>query len=544
MKVQYLAVFKRQLSKSAMILAIIAVLCSVWSPGVLAGGPGKKLSDYGFQGLNETFSVDLRKIDLVEAFKFLGGKGKLNIVTSKEVGGNVSLLFDNVTVGDAFETLVTTNRLAYVVKGGIIQVMTETEYRALTGVSFSDNRQLKAVQLENTSAKAIAQMLENVKSDQGTIYFDDNTSTLLLTDIPEKLAEMETVIKLVDKKGEATETKVFTLQNSKLEDLQPEVAKLLTPDLGSLQADKRTKTIIVKDTAEKIEEITSLIRSFDKPIKSVLIEARIVTVNLSDDFKFGIDWESLNQWTLPVEIVSQGVMLQNLMPKDLMDFEDGVKPYRHGLVTSGALSKELTLDILDTLGETTLVSDPRISVLSGQEATLKVVDKEAYESGTSEVDGGGVTTSYRNFDFVEVGVILSVIPEVNDDGFISMKIKPEVSEVTDWYGGGRREAGAVPVIKTSTAETTLSVKDGVTIMIAGLIKEAETDSTNKVPVLGDIYGLGKLFSNKSTSSIRQETIIFLTPHIVDGTESVDGGVYSSPRLPAAIEGRELKGLRD
>lgn len=534
-----MVVFKRHFTKSAMVLATIAVLCGGWMPGVLASGVEKSLAEYGFEGLDETFSVDLRKIDLVEAFKFLGGKGKLNIVTSKEVGGNVSLLFENVTVGDALETLLSSNRLAYVVKGSIIQVMTENEYRALTGVSFSDKRQLKAVEVKNASAKAIAQMLENVKSDQGTIYFDENTSTLLLTDIPSKLAEMETVINLVDKKGEATETRTFVLQYSMLEDVQPEVAKVITPDTGSYQADKRTKTIIVTDTTKKLDEIAAIIGSFDKPIKSVQIEARVVSVRLSDQFEFGIDWNRLAKWTLPVEIISEGVMLQDIMQKTLAN-----GTVENGFITDGVMRQDLVLDILDSFGDTEIISDPRISVQSGKEATLKVVTKEAYESGTSEVDGGGVTTSYRNFDFIEVGVLLSVLPEVNDDGFISMRIKPEVSEVVAWYGGGEREAGAVPIIRSSTAETTVSVKDGVTVMIAGLIKEEEAETTDKVPFLGSILGLGKLFSHEDTTKRREEVIIFLTPRIVDGTESVDGGLYSNPRLPGRIDGKELKGLRD
>ncbi|MDT8390233.1 MAG: secretin N-terminal domain-containing protein [Lentisphaeria bacterium] len=534
-----MVVFKRHLIKSVMVLATIAVLCGGWIPGALAGGDGKTLADYGFAGLDETFSVDLRSIDLVEAFKFLGGKGKLNIVTSKEVGGNVSLLFENVTVGDALETLLSSNRLAYVVKGGIIQVMTENEYRALNGVSFSDKRQLKAVEIKNGSAKAIAQMLENVKSDQGTIYFDENTSTLLLTDIPSKLVEMEKVINLVDKKGAETETRTFVLQNSKLEDVMPEVAKVITKETGSYQADKRTKTLIVTDTVKKLAEIESIVAAFDKPIKSVQIEARVVSVRLKDQFRFGIDWDSLKKWTLPVEIVSEGVMLQDIMQKTLAN-----GTLENGIITDNVMRQDLTLDILDTFGDTEIISDPRISVQSGKEATLKVVQKEAYESGTSEVDGGGVTTSYRNFDFVEVGVLLSVLPEVNDDGFISMRIKPEVSEVIGWYGGGEREAGAVPIVRSSTAETTVSVKDGVTVMIAGLIKESEAGTTSKVPFLGSIPGLGKVFTHEDTANEREEVIIFLTPRIVDGTQSVDGGGYSTPRFPEVLDGRELKGLRD
>jgi type II secretory pathway component GspD/PulD (secretin) len=198
------------------------------------------------------------------------------------------------------------------------------------------------------------------------------------------------------------------------------------------------------------------------------------------------------------------------------------------------------LKALKTFGETRLLSDPRLTVQDGHEATLEVVTSEAYEAGTSEVDSGGVTTSYRNFEFIDVGVSLSVIPKINDEGFVNMLIKPEVSSVISWYGGAsgpaeERSAGAVPIVKRSTAETTVTVKDGVTIVIGGLIDESTVSTEQKVPILGNIPLLKYLFRRTSDSTERRETIIFLTPHIVTGDRSMPWDTY---------EEKQIKGLRE
>lgn len=536
------------MNKTAAALAGFALLAGVAGHPLFGRGVEKPLADYGFEGLKTTTTLDLRGIDVVEAIKFLANKGALNIIASKEVAGSVHLLMDSVSVGDALETVLAANRLAYMVKGNIIQVMSENEYRALTGVNFYDDRVMKVYQLANASAKDVATMLQPIKSERGEIVYDDAAGTLIIRDISAKLSDMEQVIGIVDKEGEKLVTEKFVLQYGKIEEVQAEVAKTLSPDRGMMRTDKRTKTLIVTDTAEKIAEIKEIVASFDTRTKSVYIEARIVSVSLTDQFQFGIDWGAISKWTLPVEVVAEGVYLNDLFHRgDYSTDPMGNQEVPARMKTYGALNQDLIFDILDTFGDTELISDPRITVENGKEATLQVVTSEAYEAGSSEVDSGGVTTSYTNFEFIDVGVTLSVLPEINDEGFISLRIKPEISNISDWYGGENgsaapRSAGSVPIVRRSTAETTVTVKDGVTVMIAGLIDEAKSENVSKVPFLGDIYGIGKLFRHTSESSVRRETIIFLTPHIVYGDETVESGGYSSPTLPKGD--KQLKGLRD
>ena len=491
----------------------------------------KSLSEYDIPGLKAQISADLKGIDIADALDFFALKSEdLKIVASPQVSGTVRLYMADVTVGQALETALAINRLAYVVEDGVIHVMSANEYKTLYGVDFYDMREVRTYQLKYASAQDVAQMLQNVKSEKGEIIYNDKTGILILKDIPSRLDEMETIVEGSEiptlTRPEPTETQIFRLQYARIEDIQGEINNVLTPELGRARYDKRTNTAIITDLPHKLEEVERLVTAFDHKSNEVFIEARIVQVTLSDTFRWGIDWNELAKWSLPVEFIGKDVDLDKA---------------NLSLMTTNNLTQNLVFDALKNFGDTKLLSDPRITVEDGNEATLQVVTSEAYEAGSSEVDSGGVTTSYTNFEFVDVGITLTVIPKINDEGFINMLIRPEVSSIASWYGGDAgpaapRSQGSVPVIKRSTAETTVTVKDGVTIVIAGLIDENTTKATSKFPLLGDIYGIGKLFTHTSDETVRRETIIFLTPHLVSGDKSFGWtGSYA---------GKELKGLRE
>jgi len=119
-----------------------------------------------------------------------------------------------------------------------------------------------------------------------------------------------------------------------------------------------------------------------------------------------------------------------------------------------------------------------------------------------------------------VGVTLKVTPSINQDGFVTMKIRPEVSSVTETLTTA--SGNVIPIVAISEAETTVMVKDGTTIVIAGLIQDETKENTQKVPFLGDIPILKYAFQNWHESVDKKELVIFLTPTIISGQESVAG----------------------
>ncbi len=179
------------------------------------------------------------------------------------------------------------------------------------------------------------------------------------------------------------------------------------------------------------------------------------------------------------------------------------------------------LDALRIIGKTKILSSPRIMALNNQEARILVGTKDAYITSTTSQGGNGNTVTSQEVNFVDVGLKLYVTPIANRDGFVTMKIKPEISSATRTNITSEGKITQVPIVTTSETETTVMVKDGTTIIIAGLKKDRTENEVRKVPVLGDIPFVGAAFKNVKDEKNKTELVIFLTPRIVTGAEPLE-----------------------
>jgi general secretion pathway protein D len=188
---------------------------------------------------------------------------------------------------------------------------------------------------------------------------------------------------------------------------------------------------------------------------------------------------------------------------------------------SSQFSFEALFHFLETIGETRILSNPKLSVVNNQEARIHVGRREAYIT-TTTTTGQTTTTTAEEVTFVDIGIQLAVTPTINDEGFITMKIKPEISSVVDTLV--TPSGNEIPIIDTSTAETTVLVKDGSTIVIGGLRSEEEALAQENIPFLGKLPLIGFLFGNKTADSTRTELLVMITPTIVEGNKLVTGDV--------------------
>ncbi|OGX39847.1 MAG: hypothetical protein A3G91_04765 [Omnitrophica WOR_2 bacterium RIFCSPLOWO2_12_FULL_50_9] len=497
---------------------------------LLKADHNRALSYEDFPGLVKRLSVDLRGMAIVDVLKFLAVEGNINIAIAQDVAGTVNLLINDVTISDIFEVLLSTNNLAYQVQGNVIKVISNREYKALQGVDFHDQRETVISQLKYASAQKVATLLGNMKSDIGKIVFDDSTGMLVLIDTPSKIKEMNEIVRKSDistvTRVLPTQTKVFELQYAKVEDVQAEVTKALTQDIGVIRSNVRTNTLVITDLPHKFKEIEAMIKAFDRKTREVFIEAKIVQVTLSDTYKWGIDWDRLFSSDQAGSLKGLSITPEVEMPLSLDTFG------KLTLARTGASTLNLVLEVLSTVGETKILSNPHIAAEEGKEATINVITRQPY-SETTTTTTTSATTESTQFTFVDVGVKLNVTSTINKDGYISMLIKPEVSSITSFFPSDAAEQ-RVPVIETSNAESTVLVKDGTTIIIAGMIKDTKQRSLNKIPLLGDVPVMGKLFSNQSNAIQRTETMVFLTPRIITGDESF---------LLERNREKEIKGLR-
>jgi TonB family protein len=180
----------------------------------------------------------------------------------------------------------------------------------------------------------------------------------------------------------------------------------------------------------------------------------------------------------------------------------------------GSSDWSVMIQVLKTIGDTDLLSSPRITALNNQEAKILIGTSQPYATNTVTQTTGLATTA-TNLTFIDIGVKLYVTPTINKDGFITMKIKPEVSSSTSNYTYGSPPT-TVPIVTTTQAETSVTVKDGTTIIIGGLIKDQRTNTVDKIPFLGDIPIAGAAFRRTVKQVVKQELVVFLTPHIVTG----------------------------
>jgi general secretion pathway protein D len=461
----------------------------------------------------------------------LSSRANLNIVAGRNVRGRVTLFLKDVDVWDAFEIILAANNLAYEKDGDIINVMTERDYEQLYGEKYYDKKSLQIFRLEYAKAADISKSLNQAKSKIGKVIVDDGSNTIAVIDSARAIVQMEKMIAEMDA---PTETKIFSLNYAKAEDIKTKISEILTKGFGTIQVDERTNKAVITDLSKKMPEISNVISEMDEKHKEVLIEAKIVQISLNDQYRYGIDWNIL--FTKPQDI-EDGENIDEYNQADInfgeilgtaSNFVTGTGAGNYvtggGLALANIATNKISamVEALQTLGRVNVISSPRITVLNNEEAKVLVGTNQPYIETTTVTDSTDHVRDEETIKWVDVGIELTVTPTINKDGFVTMKIKPKISSADTWLGETSAR-NRVPIVTTSESETTVMVKDGTSIVIAGLIEDRDEESENKIPFLGDIPIIGYFFKSKSvgstTSPEKKELVIFLTPYIVHGTET-------------------------
>lgn len=498
--------------------------------------------------LSMPVSLDLRNMDIVDALKYLSTKGALNIVSSKNVSGRVTFTLDNVALKDAFDLMLRLNGLAYVKEGDIFSVMTEAEYKTMYGKNFFDTRQVKVLRLKYSIPELTFTMLDALKSEIGRVLVDPESGNVLIMDTPHHIERIESAL---DEWEKQSTVEVFDLKYAKAKEVE-EILKtrLDVKKVGSVKADERNNQVIVQTLPERMDEIARLIASLDKQTKEVLIDAKIIKIKLSDQLDSGIEWEGIfnaadkNGLTYvgsyPFSAVQSATAAFRTRQQVLNDLGGQVGSYPFSGTTSNLAAStkvspgekinvgivdtnkdvDFLFKILQTLGESRVMANPKLVVINNQEAKIHIGERQAYVT-TTTTTGQTTSTISEEVTFVDVGIQLAVTPNINDDGYITMKVRPEISSVSSVLITPTNNR--IPIIDTSMAETTVLMKDGTTLIIGGLRKEDTTGSAEQFPILGKIPLLKFFFRSGQSKVERTELLVLLTPHIISGNELVPGG---------------------
>lgn len=266
------------------------------------------------------------------------------------------------------------------------------------------------------------------------------------------------------------------------------------------EIDEDSKTLIVTTDEETNETIKRIIAELDRPIPQALINVLFLEVTYGDDTDIGTD--------IQYTAVRADGSTQDLSA--LFGVTDGITEGG----TFGLIKGDLTatLKALATKTKTEVLSRPSIMARNNQESTITIGSEQPYVTNSVTSDNGGVTNTVQ---YEDIGIILTVTPHISGDGMVELEVAPEISTVLTETVKISDSVEASTFGKRS-AETRVIVPDGQTVVIGGLMDDKEEETIKKVPLLGDVPLLGRLFRRTTVKKSRTELLIFLTPHVVNG----------------------------
>lgn len=286
----------------------------------------------------------------------------------------------------------------------------------------------------------------------------------------------------------------------------------IAPDGKRLIINPIAGTITVSAFTPRLDEIDNFIRTFEASIqRQVLIEAKIVEVNLDRQNEFGINWNVVTRdWNAGIS------------PGAAIGSSNVSLTLRNGPVQINAV-----LTALESQGDVQVLSSPRVSALNNQRAVFNVTRGEiVFSLNQQPVIGPNGTTGFTttvNPQQVNVGIVLDVLPQIGANNTVTMNIRPVVTSVasTARFETADGTVLQAPVIDTRESDTMARLRGGETIVIGGLMQNRREKIRSGIPVLGSIPLLGRLFSRTSEVERKAELVIFLTPTIIAGQPPVD-----------------------
>jgi type IV pilus assembly protein PilQ len=387
----------------------------------------------------------------------------------------------------------------------------------------------------------------------------------------QKTGNVVKVLKKEDIQREPLSTEVFVLNYAKADELSKSVEKMLG-ERGSIKVDARSNAVIVTDIPANINRIEEVLRKVDTRTPQVLIETKIIEFSNVHEKDLGIKWTSLKDYSIGVGAPKDGIFgrqytdtrnrgrtitddytydngdsVENETVDQLVSHplegtrsetvtSTGTGLFSNGLsrsladtltrsvlkqnVTTAVLSVsdfQLTLSALQENTDAQLVSSPKILTANNEKSKIEVVQEYPIPNYTYDTATAAFTIS--GFDYKKIGVTLDVTPTISSDGFIAMFIEPNISKYLRdiIFNPSGREGGEarVPLVAVKKASAKLILKSGDTLAIGGLVDEDNKNVTTKVPLLGDLPFLGRLFRNDSTQKQKTNIIFFITATIIN-----------------------------
>jgi len=461
-------------------------------------------------------TLDVRDMNIVDVIKFLAQKGEFNVIISPAVEGHTTVLLHDVAIKDALDIVVISSKLAYHTDDDIIQVMSASEYEAMYGKQFSDKTEVSIVHLQYAKPSYVLAALDNMRSNRGKIIIDEDSGSVVLVDTHQSIVLMKKAIEQIE---QPLDSMVFDLKYAKADVVAEKLrSRIDAKGVGTITADERSNEVLVRVFPGRREEVEKYIRSLDVPTKEVLIEARVLQVVINPTYDVGMDI------TAPLTVNGKTLFTASSSALDESALNtaaanntatDNLSNTFGRIAVGNFNANQVTSAIraLQQVSDTKILSTPQILVTNNEEAKIHVGDTVPYVVATTNGTGTNAITS-DDVRFVDVGLKLSVTPTINDDGMVTMKLTPEISEVVATIKSA--EGSTIPQVNKTEIETSVMVKDGQTIVMAGLRNQDKVHTKKGIPGLMDIPFIGGAFTRTNDTLTNTEIVILITPHIVHG----------------------------
>jgi len=411
-------------------------------------------------------SLNFQDVPVRTVLQLIADFNKLNLVTTDSVGGNITLRLDGVPWEQALDTVLKVKGLDKRLDNNILLVAPAAEI-----------------------ASQEKQQLEN----------------------KQKVADLAPLV-----------TEYVQINYAKA----PDMAKLLADDKtrllsprGAVSVDERTNTLLVKDTADVIDHIKDMVKILDVAVKQVVIEARMVTVTDGVEDALGIRWgvtdiNSNGSTSGSIEGLDTAATGETPAIDDRLNVNLAAAPssgtaasiaFQVAKLADGSLL-DLELSALENENKAEIISSPRVTTANQKEALIE----QGYEIPYNESSSSGATT----VAFKKAVLSLKVTPQITPDNNVILDLHVTQDDIYQDVNTGN--GGTAKALSTQAITTQVLVKNGETLVLGGIYNRSIKKTVNKIPVLGDIPGVGVLFRNTVNSNTKKELLIFVTPKIVTG----------------------------
>lgn len=439
-----------------------------------------------FQYTGEKLSLNFQNIEVRALLQLIADFSDFNLVASDAVNGSITLRLKNVPWDQALDIILKAKGLDKRVDGNVLMVAPAAEIAERERLQVEANKQL--------------QELAPLRTEYIRIRYADARKLFDLFDINHS-------------------------GGSNSSGSQNATGSILSAR-GNAIVDERTNTIILTDTEDKIAEFRHIVQQIDIPVRQVEIEARIVVANTDFRKQLGARWgvAALRKGgNSQLAVIGQraGLDSQPGNPFEFFGPTGGTLDLSETLAVDLGVAKptgsialglmrnntflDLELSALQNDGYGEIISQPKVITSDKKKATIKSGTEVPYQQASS--------AGNTNIQFKDAVLKLEVTPLITPDNRIVMTLTVAQDSIGKFVPSGN--GGQVPTIDTTNVETEALVGDGQTLVLGGIFKMESLDAVEKVPVLGDLPGVGRLFRHTSKDQKKQEILIFITPKILN-----------------------------